>query len=208
MLLLARRKDSGAGWYATNGARGEVLANRRRREAGLDGRNGLVSAPTGAAAVAAMVRELARATGASGMIGGQVADMLGEHQEPTEGSIRYIHERKTAALIVAGCRLGAIAAGASEADISALGRYGYHLGLAFQLADDALDATATAEQLGKRAGKDTEAGKQTMVRLHGVEATMQAAQREVGQATAALEGYGERAEPLRALAEFVIQRSS
>ena len=160
------------------------------------------------AGVPAMVRELAAATGASGMIGGQVADIEGEHQQPTEANVRYIHERKTGTLIAAACRLGAIAAGGCEADLTALGHYGYHLGLAFQLADDALDATATAEQLGKRAGKDTRAGKQTMVRLAGLEATMQAARREVEQAAAALEPYGEAAEPLQALAEFVIARSS
>lgn len=155
-----------------------------------------------------MVCELATATGPAGMIGGQVADMEGEHQVPTEANIRYIHERKTGALIAASCRLGAIAAGGCETDLTALGHYGYHLGLAFQLADDVLDATSTAEQLGKRAGKDTQAGKQTMVRLAGLEATMRAARQEVEQAAAALEPYGEAAEPLRALAEFVIARRS
>lgn len=161
-----------------------------------------------AAAAAAMVRELATATGPAGMIGGQVADMLGEHQVPTEGGIRYVHERKTAALVAASCRLGAVAAQASEADICSLGHYGYHLGLAFQLADDALDATATAAQLGKRTGKDTQAGKLTMVRLAGLEATQAAARQEVQQAVAALNSFGPAAEPLRALAEFVVQRSS
>jgi geranylgeranyl diphosphate synthase, type II len=168
----------------------------------------LLTRGTARAEMPAMVRELAAATGASGMIGGQVADIEGEHQQPTEANVRYIHERKTGALIAAACRMGAIAAGGCDADLSALGHYGYHLGLAFQLADDALDATATAEQLGKRAGKDTQAGKQTMVRLAGLEATMRAARREVAQAVAALEPYGEAAEPLRALAEFVIARSS
>jgi len=160
------------------------------------------------AVASALVRELALATGPAGMIGGQVADMEGEHQEPTPQSVRYVHERKTAALIAAACRLGAIAAkGGSEA-VSALGRYGYHLGLAFQLADDALDATATAEQVGKRTGKDAQAGKQTMIRLAGPEATMRAARGQVEQAMASLEPYGPSAEPLRALAEFVVQRNS
>lgn len=193
----------------------EILATWDGSAAGLttnpencqSGVNGAGSTGSGAI-VGAMVRELATATGASGMIGGQVADIDGEQQEPTETRIRYIHERKTAALLAASCRLGAIAARASVADIQALGTYGYHLGLAFQLADDALDATATAEQLGKRTGKDTQAGKQTMVRLSGVEATMAAARREVGQAVAALERYGLAGEPLRALAEFVVQRST
>jgi geranylgeranyl diphosphate synthase type II len=157
---------------------------------------------------AAMVRELATATGPTGMIGGQVADMEGEHQDVSEANVRYVHERKTAALIAASCKLGALAAGAADADVRAVGRFGYHLGLAFQLADDALDATATAEQLGKRAGKDTQAGKQTMVRLSGVEATMQAARGQVERALACLDPYGESAGPLRGLAEFVIQRSS
>ncbi len=157
---------------------------------------------------AAMVRELAAATGASGMIGGQVADIEGERQEVTEARVRYVHERKTAALIAAACRLGVIAADGCDADLSALGHYGYHLGLAFQLCDDALDATATAQQLGKRAGKDTQAGKQTMVRLTGVEACLAAARREIDQAASALDPYGLAAEPLRALGEFVIQRGN
>lgn len=156
----------------------------------------------------AMVRELATATGPIGMIGGQVADMLGEHEKPTEAGIRYVHERKTAALIAASCRLGALAGRAGDAEVCALGHYGYHLGLAFQLADDALDATATAEQLGKRTGKDTQAGKLTMVRLAGLEATQVAAQREVEEAVMALNGFGPAAEPLRAMAEFVIGRTS
>jgi geranylgeranyl diphosphate synthase, type II len=157
---------------------------------------------------AAMVRELAVATGPAGMIGGQVADMEGERLSVTQERILYVHERKTGALIAASARLGALAAGATDADTMAVGRFGYHLGLAFQLADDALDATATAEQLGKRAGKDTQAGKQTMVRLLGVEATMRTACEQVELATACLAPYGEGAEPLRALAGFVIQRSS
>lgn len=160
------------------------------------------------AAAAAMVRELATATGPAGMIGGQVADMQGEHQTPTEASIRYIHERKTAALIAAACRLGAVAAQASETDVCCLGHYGYHLGLAFQLADDALDSTATAEQLGKRTGKDTQAGKLTVVRLAGLEATQAAACHEVRQAITALEPFGEAADTLRAMAVFVTQRNS
>jgi len=160
------------------------------------------------AMAAAMVRELAAATGPAGMIGGQVADMLGETKHVTEASVHYIHERKTAALIAAACRLGAIAAQAPDVHICTLGHYGYHLGLAFQLADDALDATATAEQLGKRTGKDTQAGKQTMVRLAGVEATRDAARQEVERALASLDGFGPQADPLRALAEFVVYRTS
>jgi geranylgeranyl diphosphate synthase type II len=160
------------------------------------------------AVAAALVRELAAATGPAGMIGGQVADIEGEDQAPTPQSVRYVHERKTAALIAAACRLGAIAAQGGPEAVSALGQYGYHLGLAFQLADDALDVTATAAQMGKRTGKDTQAGKQTMVRLAGPAATMEAARREVGQAMACLAPYGPAAELLRALAEFVVQRDS
>ncbi len=167
--------------------------------------SGYVDDPT---VSAALVREIATATGPAGMIGGQVADIEGEQQEPTPQSVRYVHERKTAALIAAACRLGAIAAQTGSEEVSALGHYGYHVGLAFQLADDALDATATAEQLGKRTGKDTQAGKLTMVRLEGLEATMQAARQEVEQAMACLEPYGPPAELLRALAEFVVQRDS
>ena len=156
----------------------------------------------------AMVAELATATGMAGMVGGQVADILGEQTKPSEQSVRYIHERKTAALIRAACRLGAIAARAGRADATAVSTYGYHLGVAFQLADDVLDATATAEQLGKRTGKDTPADKQTLARLVGVEAAKDAAQHQAAQAIAALDRLGPAAEPLRALAEFTVGRAT
>jgi len=155
----------------------------------------------------AMIRELASATGRAGMAGGQAEDILGEHQQISEANVRYIHERKTAALIRAACRLGALAAKAGEPETSDVSIYGQHLGLAFQLADDLLDATATAEQMGKRTGKDERAGKQTMVRLTGLAAAREAAQREAAQAITALERFGDAAEPLRAIAEFVVSRT-
>jgi len=155
----------------------------------------------------AMVRELAEATGWCGMIAGQAADILGEGQQVTPQRVRYIHERKTARLIQAACRLGAIAAKADRQALAAISEYGYHLGLAFQMADDLLDATATAQQVGKRTGKDAAAGKQTAVRLASVEEVRQAAQKETENAIDALRDFGSAAEPLRGIAEFVVTRT-
>lgn len=154
----------------------------------------------------ALVRELARATGWAGMIGGQAADILGEKAPPALDRVRAIHDHKTAALTAASCRMGAITAGASADRIEALGRYGRHLGRAFQIIDDVLDVTATAAELGKATTKDCDAGKQTYPRVVGVEASQQAARAEVEHAEAALECFGEGADNLRGLAQFVLNR--
>lgn len=166
----------------------------------------LVTRTEASADRAALVYELARAAGWAGMIGGQAADILGESLAPSLDRVRLIHDRKTAALIAASCRMGAIAAGAAPALVDALGTYGRHLGRAFQIVDDVLDVTATAEELGKATTKDAEAGKQSYCRVVGVSASRQAAQEEIRLAEAALEPFGERADNLRELARFVLHR--
>jgi geranylgeranyl pyrophosphate synthase len=157
---------------------------------------------------ARLVRELAHATGWAGMSAGQVDDMLGEGAPPQVERVRAIHDRKTAALISAACRMGAIAAGADNNKMDALGRFGCHLGRAFQIIDDVLDETATAEELGKATTKDHEAGKQTYPAIVGIEASRHAATDEAEAAIKTLETFGSTADNLRKLVWFVLTRRS
>lgn len=153
--------------------------------------------------VAALVGELARSTGRAGMIGGQVMDLEGEGQPIDLRRVEPIHRCKTARLFEAACRMGAISGGASAADRDKLGRYGFHLGRAFQIADDLLDVTARAAQTGKSVGRDTEAGKQTYPACVGIEASRTAARSAAEEATEALATFGIQAQALRELAGFV-----
>jgi len=151
--------------------------------------------------------ELHEATGWQGMIAGQVADLQGEDQSPTRELVDYIHEYKTGRLIRCACRMGAIVAGVDGERLAALGRYGKHLGLAFQITDDLLDATATAEQVGKRTGKDAAAGKQTYPQVLGLAGSRQAASHQIAEAINALEPFGSAAEELTDLARYILDRS-
>ncbi len=152
-----------------------------------------------------VVRSLAAASGGGGMVGGQLLDLLAEERTPGPDRLEEIHRRKTGALLEGALRVGARAADAPGSVVEALGRYGRHIGLAFQIADDVLDATATAEELGKRPS-DRERGKSTYVRLHGLEGARQRASAEVADAVDALDRAGLEAPPLRALAEWVVTR--
>ena len=154
-----------------------------------------------------VIRELARATGWAGMIGGQSADLIGETEPPNLDLAGYIHERKTAALFEASCRLGAMVGKANQAEADSLARFGQMLGRAFQIADDLLDVTATPEVIGKRAKKDAGSGKQTFPRCVGIEGSRLAARQAVDAAVAHLEGFAERADDLRALAGYVVDRN-
>ena len=155
----------------------------------------------------ALIRELARAAGPAGMIGGQVLDIEGENQSLDLDGLQTIHRMKTGAMLTASCRLGAIAAGASDAQLKALTDYGNHLGLAFQIVDDILDRTSTPEQLGKATNKDAGRGKNTYPTLLGLDESRAAAARELNAALAAIEIFNDRGETLRALAHFIVDRS-
>ena len=152
--------------------------------------------------------ELAAAVGWRGMIAGQVADGEGQNRLPDRELVDYIHRYKTGRLICCACRMGALSAGADARSLAAVSRFGEHLGLAFQITDDLLDATGSAEQVGKRTGKDAEAGKQTYPQIVGIDGSRSAAERETASAVAALEPMGSRAEPLARLARFVLSRVS
>ena len=154
-----------------------------------------------------MVLELAQRTGWAGMIGGQAADIAGQSQDPSLDRTRYIHDQKTAALFEGACRLGAMV-GRGDADgVAALGRFGRCLGRAFQIADDLLDVTSTAEKLGKKAGKDVTAGKQTYPGCVGVEQSRRAAGKACDDAIAELHRFGTNVDDLRELARYVVSRS-
>ena len=116
-----------------------------------------------------MIRTLSEAAGPSGMIAGQVADMEGPHVNGSRARLEYIHLNKTAEMFAASAALGAIAGDADDQQLSALLEYGMKIGLGFQIADDLLDVTASSEELGKTAGKDTEQGKLTYPALIGLE---------------------------------------
>lgn len=155
---------------------------------------------------ARLVLELAQATGWAGMIGGQAADLEGEKSPPAIDLTRSIHDRKTAALFSASCRMGAIVGRGNDTQIEAVGTYGRHFGLSFQIADDLLDVTSTTQELGKTVGKDARAGKQTYPACVGVQASRTEAAAARDRATDALTPFGDAAEDLRDLARYVVSR--
>ena len=156
-----------------------------------------------------IVEEIARGTGTvEGMIGGQVADLEAEHTRPTAEMLEYIHRAKTAALIAASLVSGGLYAGASDSEVRKLRTFGRSIGLAFQIVDDVLDVTQTSEQLGKTAGKDTAAQKVTYPALFGIEESVRRADILVSKAFAELEGFGNRAERLKELARYLVERKN
>ena len=153
-----------------------------------------------------IVLELARASGSLQLIAGQVADLEAEGQKITTAQLKYIHERKTSALLCASVRLGGMSANCTPAQLAALTAFGYNVGLAFQVIDDILDVTQTSETLGKTAGKDTQAQKATYPSIVGLEKSRRIAKQLTGRAFAALETFQGRAPALEALAEFLLKR--
>jgi geranylgeranyl diphosphate synthase type II len=154
-----------------------------------------------------IIEEIAHGTGTiDGMIGGQVVDLEAEHSKPNATTLEYIHRAKTAALITASLVSGGLYAGAKDRDIEKLRAFGQSIGLAFQIVDDVLDVTQTSEQLGKTAGKDTTAEKATYPALFGIERSERKADELIRSAFAELESFGERAETLRELARFLVER--
>jgi farnesyl diphosphate synthase/geranylgeranyl diphosphate synthase type II len=156
----------------------------------------------------AIVRELMRAAGAGGMIGGQLLDLEAEGRSLTLEELEHVHRAKTGALIAASVRIGGLAASANEAMLAALDRYGDAVGLAFQIADDVLDETATSDQLGKTAGRDRALGKSTYPASLGVDGAMDRARSLCGAACDALEGVGLETAELEWLAEYIVTRRS
>ena len=159
------------------------------------------------ALAAALLRELARASSATRLVGGQMQDLLAERAgTATAGELDFIHLNKTAALLEASLVCGGLVGSLPDAAITELRRAGRHLGLAFQIIDDVLDATAESTALGKTAGKDARAGKATYVSLHGLEAPTRAAAEETTRARAALASLPGDASLLLGLADLMLTR--
>jgi geranylgeranyl diphosphate synthase, type II len=158
--------------------------------------------------IAALVTDIADAAGTDGMVGGQVVDIQSEGKAVSAETLDYIHTHKTAALIRASLCAGALIAGGTPSQRAAITACGEALGLAFQIVDDILDVEGSTEELGKTAGKDAQQQKATYPAYHGLEASRAKARVLIDQAKHALEPLGERAEPIRALADFIFDRRS
>jgi geranylgeranyl pyrophosphate synthase len=155
-----------------------------------------------------MARELFEAGGIEGMVGGQWLDLEAEGRRLSLADLIQVHRGKTGALIRASCVLGGIAADAGPEPSRALRVFGEEIGLAFQIADDVLDATATSDQLGKTAGRDRELAKSTYVSVLGIEGARADARRHARLAVEALTAAGLPSGSLAALAGYIVERSS
>ena len=154
-----------------------------------------------------LILEIARASGSLQLVGGQVADLEGENKKLSVAELRYIHERKTSALLCCSVRLGGMSANCTPAQLQALTDFGYHVGLAFQVIDDILDVTQTSEQLGKTAGKDVAVQKATYPSIVGLEKSRKIATQLTDKAFAALKLFKGRAVALEAIAEYLLKRN-
>lgn len=154
----------------------------------------------------AVITAFAQASGAAGMVGGQMIDMEGEGRALPLEEVRHLHALKTGCLIRYSAEAGAILGQAEPELQQRLRSYGANIGAAFQIADDVLDATATAEELGKTAGKDEASGKSTYVALLGIDGARAEAERMAKNAIDDLAPFGEQADRLRDLAYYVIER--
>jgi geranylgeranyl diphosphate synthase type II len=152
------------------------------------------------------IAELAEAAGSDGMVGGQVIDLLGEGRPMELRELEYLHSKKTGALFVASVCGGARMGGANPPQLKALREYAHALGLAFQVIDDLLDVEASTENIGKRTHKDEARGKATYPSLLGVERSRELAIELANKARQALDSFDQRAEPLRMLATFAVER--
>jgi geranylgeranyl diphosphate synthase type II len=156
-----------------------------------------------------VIADLGKAVGAKGLVGGQIVDLASEGATDVSlETLNYIHTHKTGALLRVSVTSGAVLAGADEAQVETLSQYANNIGLAFQIIDDILDITATSEELGKSAGKDLAAQKVTYPSIWGLEESKQQAQTLVATAKAGvLDSFGTAAQPLVALADFIVDRT-
>lgn len=153
-----------------------------------------------------IILELTHASGSLQLIAGQVADLEGEGKRISTEELKYIHERKTSALLCCSARLGGMSANCTPTQLKALTNFGYHVGLAFQVIDDILDVTQSSEQLGKTAGKDTKARKATYPSIVGLEKSRKIAEQLTKHAFAALKVFKREAIALEALADYLLRR--
>ncbi len=168
----------------------------------------VAASPTESEKLLRVIKELTRGAGYAGMIGGQIMDIESERTEIPFALLENIHIRKTGALIVSAVRSGAVLAGATEAELKSLTTYAEAIGLAFQIADDILDIEGTDEELGKPAGSDLKHSKATYPSLVGLSESRRMATSLIETATTALSEFDEKADPLRAIAAFVVKRKN
>ena len=161
-----------------------------------------------AALVRDVIVEVVEAASTRGMVGGQVVDIESEGKTVTAETLEYIHLHKTAALIRASLRVGAMLAGGGAEQLAIIGEAGRSLGLAFQIVDDILDVEGTLAELGKSAGSDERKGKATYPAVHGIDASREEARQLIGRAKAMLAGLGAGAAPLCALSVYIFERRS
>ncbi len=156
-----------------------------------------------------VIARLGRTVGAAGLVGGQVLDLESEGKtDITATTLSFIHSHKTGALLETSVVSGGILGGADAEEVQRLSRYAQNIGLAFQIIDDILDITATDEELGKTAGKDLQAQKATYPSLWGIDESRRQAQQLVDSAIDELKGFSELAEPLRAIAQYIVTRKN
>lgn len=155
-----------------------------------------------------VIQQIATASGGHGMAGGQVLDLQAEGQEIDLAALEQLHRYKTGCLIQVSCHVGGELAQATTEQLKALDRYGSSIGLAFQIADDVLDVEGGTEELGKTAGADAAHHKNTYVSVLGLEAAKKKARDQIDQALSALQVFTPAAEPLQALAQYIISRTS
>lgn len=151
--------------------------------------------------------EMATAIGSGGTIGGQVVDLESEGKPIDPETLEYIHVYKTGFLIRACVRCGAMLSGATSSQLHALSRYGAHIGLAFQIIDDILDITGDEKKLGKDVGSDIDKDKATYPALYGLEESRKKAEDLIDQSIDCLQSFDNRADPLREIARFFVQRT-
>lgn len=174
----------------------------------------LAKLPVDAAAAIQIVKEVAIATGTGiggalppGMVGGQVVDIESEGQKPTAELVEAIHRGKTGALITVAIVAGGLYGGASAEEVAHLRAFGERAGLAFQIVDDILDRTQSSEALGKTAGKDAVTEKATWPAVFGIDASRIEAEALIREAFAELDGFGTRADALKAIARYLVERT-
>lgn len=156
-----------------------------------------------------LIQSLAKAAGSAGMVGGQMIDLLAEHDHSLDiGAITRLQRLKTGALFAFSCEAGAILGKASIESRRSLVAYAHDMGLAFQIADDLLDAEGSAEETGKSVGRDADAGKATFVSILGIDGARTQAKALIDQANHHLIAFGDKADLMRKVAEFVVARRS
>jgi geranylgeranyl diphosphate synthase, type II len=183
-----------------------ILAGDALQTRAFEVLSGLACPP---AATVQIIGLIANAVGTvDGMIGGQVLDIESEGRKPTPELVEAIHRAKTGALIRVSVVAGGVYAGANAEDVTRLDRFGRKAGLAFQIVDDVLDMTVDSEQLGKTAGKDQATDKATWPAVYGIEQSRRDAAQLIDEAFAALEPYGSRADGLKAVARYLVERQN